>query len=302
MWLQQLLRGTPTISEVADLWPDTMAVSGLRGAGAFTRIGQRWLERWCDAIYASSDAVVYISPGVGRVLQARGVPRERLHYIPKPADEQAFHVAGRSMRQELNVDPKAVVLLYAGAMGAAQDLGTLVEACSIVDDPRLTVLLAGSGSQEGALRRAVDLTGRSNIRFLGRFPQDRMADLLATADVAFVSLAEHPLSAITMPSKTQAILASGRPILVAANGDLASLVGSSHVGFTALPGNPESIAQAIRALLRAGNERLAEMGVLARRLYATQFSVDRTTDQIEGLLAQVAQAPRRHLSSRLRAQ
>lgn len=301
MWLQQAMRGTPTVCEVGDLWPDTMAVSGLAGAGVLTRLGHAALNRWCNSMYSSSDAVVYISPGVGEILAGRGVPRERLHYIPKPADEQAFHPNGRSLRTELDIDSDAVVLLYAGAMGAAQGLGSLVEACALIDDPRLVVLLAGSGTQEEALRSAVAAKGVSGIRFLGRVPHSQMADLLATADAAYVSLAQHPLSAVTMPSKTQSTLAAGRAILVAASGDVANLVESHRVGFTALPGDPASVAQAIRAALQSGRRGLADKGRAARLLYEAEFSVDRTTTQVETLLGEVSRVQRGGLLHRTKA-
>lgn len=292
MWLHQLRYCTPTVSEVGDLWPDTMAVSGLQGAGAFARLGRVGLERWCSAMYDSSDAVVYISPGVGEILAQRGVSRERLHYIPKPADEGVFHTAGRSLRTALQIDPDAVVLVYAGAMGAAQGLGSLLEACALVDDPRLVVLLAGSGTQENQLRRVADSKHVRSVRFLGRVPHSEMGDLLATADAGYVSLAQHPLSSITMPSKTQATLAAGRAILVAATGDVANLVESNGVGITALPGTPTSIAEAIRVMLKLGRRGLADMGRAARLLYETEFSVERTTTRAEGLLDEVSRARR----------
>lgn len=290
MWLQQALRGTPAVCEVGDLWPDTMSVSGLAGAGPLSRVGEAVLHRWCNAMYASSDAVVYISPGVGDVLAARGVPQERLHYIPKPADERTFHPGGRSLRTELGISPDAVVLLYAGAMGAAQGLEALIDACALVDDARLVVLLAGSGTQEGALRKAADDERLDNVRFLGRLPHSQMPDLLATADAAYVSLAQHPLSAVTMPSKTQSTLASGRAILMTATGDAAALVETRKVGFTARPGDPASIAQAIRSLLQTGRRGLADLGRAARQVYEAEFSVDSTTIQVEDLLAGVASA------------
>lgn len=301
MWLQQALRGTPTVCEVGDLWPDTMAVSGLDGAGPLTRMGEAALHGWCNAMYASADAVVHISPGVGDLLATRGVPKGRLHYVPKSADEKTFHPGGRSLRTQMDIDPEAVVLLYAGAMGAAQGLDALVDACALVDDPRLVVLLAGSGTQEESLRRAVDVKGLECIRFLGRVPHAQMCDLLATADAAFVSLAPHPLSAVTMPSKTQSTLAAGRAILMAAPGDAATLVESRGVGFTALPGDSVSIAQGLRSLLQTGQRGLADLGRTARRVYEAEFSVDRTTSQVEELLADIAQNQRHGLLRRTKA-
>ncbi|MDO5500414.1 MAG: glycosyltransferase family 4 protein [Propionibacteriaceae bacterium] len=293
MWLQQVLHSTPTVCEVGDLWPDTMAVSGLSGSSALTRFGRSVLDRWCNAMYSSSEAVVYISPGVGEILADRGVPRDKLHYIPKSADEETFHPSGTSMREKLGIDEDAVVLVYAGAMGLAQGLGTLIDACRLIDDPRLVVLLAGSGTQEAALREAVSSGGIRNVRFLGRVPHAEMSDLLATADVAFVSLADHPLSAVTMPSKTQSTLAAGCAVLVAATGDVADLVRSNGVGFTARAGDAESIADALRAVLRVGRRGLADIGRTARLVYESQFSLERSTESIEMLLGSVAAEPRR---------
>lgn len=289
MWALQLLQGVPTVCEVADLWPDTMDVAGLQGAGIAKRAASGLLDRWCRAMYASSDAVVYISPRVGAMLADRGVRRERLRYIPKSADEAVFRPGGASMRKELGISPDAIVLSYAGAMGTAQGLDSLIDACALVKDPRLVVLLAGSGTRENELREKVAHTGQADrIRFIGRLPQERMTDFLATSNLAYVSLADHPLSWATLPSKTQSTLSAGRPILAAAHGDLADLVRSHGVGFTASPGDPQSIANAIRSALAARNGELDAMGAAAQALYLNEFSVRRTTDQVEGLLASIA--------------
>jgi colanic acid biosynthesis glycosyl transferase WcaI len=121
MWVQQLLRGTPTVCDVGDLWPDTMQVSGLNGAAKLNGRASRIVEWWCNAMYASSDMVTYISPGVGELLAARGVPKERLQYLPKPADERIFHPGGISLRPSLGIDEDAVVVSYAGAIVLADD-------------------------------------------------------------------------------------------------------------------------------------------------------------------------------------
>lgn len=293
MWLQQLLHGTPTTCQVLDLWPDTVEVSGLDGAELISRFTRSVLDRWCDAIYASSDAVTYISPGVGRLLADRGVAPERLHFIPLSADEGLFHPGGRSLRGELGLEAATTILLFAGSMGGAQGVEALLDACALVPDPRLVVLLAGSGTHERELRERAAALNLSAVHWLGRLPQDRMTDLLATADLAYIPLAPHPLSAVTMPSKTQSTLAAGRAILAAADGDLAAVVAGNGVGFTATPGDPRSIAAAIRAALDLGNDGLARMGQRSRQTYLAQFSVDRTVTLMEDLLTDVAASGRR---------
>lgn len=299
MWMQQLLRGTPTVCDVGDLWPDTIQVSGLDGVARLNGRAMRLIERWCEAMYESSDMVTYISPGVGELLASRGVPEHRLQYLPKPADERTFHPGGTSLRSSLAIDEDAVVVSYAGAMGAAQGMDTLLEAVALVDDPRLVVLLAGSGAGYGQLKRRAAELSLANVRFLGRLPQEQMTDLMATSDAAYVSLADHPLSAVTMPSKTQAALASGRAVLAAAVGDLANLVSGGRLGFVAQPGDSASIAGALKATVAAGRGELARIGEVARARYVDEFSVEHTTTRLEAVLAEVAER-RRGRWSRLR--
>ncbi len=298
MWVQQVTRGTPTVCDVSDLWPDTIRVSGLDGAKALDGLGLRIVDQWCKAMYASSDLITYISPGVRDILISRGVPTERLQYLPKPADERIFHPGGTSLRRRLGIREDSVVVSYSGSMGAAQGLEALIEAFAAVDDPRLVLLMAGSGTQQDLLERNASRLNLPNIRFLGRLPQEQMTDLMATSDIAFASLARNPISSVTMPSKTQAAMACGRPVLAAASGDLARLITSNNLGFVAQPGDSASIAMALRAALNAGRPMLAKLGASARALYLAEFSLDHTTDLLESALSDVSQR-RRGLWSRL---
>ena len=134
--------------------------------------------------------------------------------------------------------------------------------------------------------------GVGEVRFLGRLPQEQMTNLMATSDACYVSLADHPLSAVTMPSKTQATLAAGRAVIAAASGDLASLVRDGGLGCVANPGDADSIAQALRAAASQGRTKLAEIGAAARARYLAEFSVDHTTDRLEAILGTAARRPR----------
>lgn len=298
MWTQQLLRGTPTVCEVADLWPDTVLVSGLSGSGGLARVGGRALNAWCNAMYRSSDSVTYIAPSVGGILADRGVDPQRLHLVPKPADEEIFHRGGTSRRAEFGLSESTTILLYAGALGEAQGLDALLEAASRVRDEDLVVLLAGSGTHEESLRAHASELGINNVRFLGRLSHAEMTDLYATADVAYISLASHPLSNVTMPSKTQSILASGTVALCAAEGDVAAVIESAG-GFTALPGDADAIADAMRQAVALGRDHLEGLGQRARTEYDERFSVARTTDLAEQILIRAARG-KRPLSRRLR--
>lgn len=289
-WPARRIFGVPVVVHVLDLWPDTVLASGFGSRGRGYTAAQRAMNAWCNRMYRAAQSVAYISPGVGRVLAERGVPEEKLAYVPMWAEESIFRPSEDDLRDELGIDAEAVVVLYAGTLGGAQGLDTLIDACRTVDDRRFVCLIAGSGVQEEELRQRAARGGAGAVRFLGRVPQDRMTALMATADIGYVGLRPHDLSHITMPSKTQAILASGRPLLVAAAGDVASVVRSNALGWAVDPGSPDEIADAIRAACRLGRPGLSGIGARARTYYENTFSVRRGVDRVEELLLAAADA------------
>lgn len=276
----------PTVAHVLDLWPDTLLAAGFDGRRY--QIAKRMLDIWCGAMYQAADSVAYISPGVGDVLRDRGVPADKLAYVPMWADETTFRPSDADMRDELGLSPETVVLLYAGALGEAQGLDALVDACARIIDPRFVCLIVGSGTAEDRLRERAQRLGATNIRFLGRLPQSRMTELMATGDFNYVGLRPHALSAVTMPSKTQAALSSGRALLVAADGDVAGVVRESGVGWSVPPGDVSAIATAIGAACQMGCAGLHRMGVAARTYYERTFSVDQGVQRTEALLERAA--------------
>jgi colanic acid biosynthesis glycosyl transferase WcaI len=288
MLAAKLAFGTPSVAHVLDLWPDTVLAGGFATDGRLYRAASVPLNAWCHSMYSAASAVAYISPGVGDVLHRRGVPREKLHFVPMWADEQVFRPSTAHLRHELGLAEDQIVLLYAGALGNAQGLDSLLRACAQIRDPRFVALIAGSGTAEGSLRSEAENLGLTNVRFLGRFPQDRMTELMATADMSYVSLSSHPLSAVTMPSKTQAALAAGRPLVVAADGDVLRVVEEGGAGFTAAAGDVGAICRALEQACELGRSGLAELGARARDYYDRQFSARSGVDRIERLLVEAA--------------
>lgn len=287
IWASRLL-GVPAVLHALDLWPDTLAVSGFDRGGLSSRPAAALLSTWSRLMYRSADIVAYNSMGVGEVLAARGIPGDRLAYVPLWTDEQVFRPGGPDLRAELGIAQDTIVLLYAGTIGAAQGLESLVEACRRVAGSRFLCLIAGSGPSEAELTEKVRRGGADNIRFLGRVPTAEMTGLIATADLCYIGLRPHPLSAITMPSKTQSVLAAARPALVAAQGDVARVITDSGAGWAVDPHDTAAIADRISAACAIGRAGLAELGGKGRAYYEQFFSVRRGVDRIEELLTQVA--------------
>lgn len=292
MWAARYGFTVPCVVHVMDLWPDTLLAGGFVHGGNAFRVVEKGLNAWCNAMYRAANSVAYISPAVGAVLRGRGVSAKKLVYVPMWADENIFRPSGDGLRSELGIPEDAIVLIYAGALGHAQGLDALLDACAKIEDPRFRCLIAGSGICESSLRRRAEDLRLSTVKFLGRVPQEHMTSLMATGDISYIGLRSHALSPITMPSKTQAGLAAGRALLVAAEGDVANVIHESGAGFTADPGNPASIAEAIRCACVLGREGLYKMGQRARTYYERTFSITLGVHRIESLLEHAAASRR----------
>lgn len=281
MWALRAL-GAPIVSHVLDLWPDSFYATGFGSRIEGGALGAA-LEAWTSSMYRVSEQVAYISPSVGGLLAERGVARDKLHYVPMWADEAAFRPT-LGDREGFDIPSESVVLTYAGALGDAQGLETLIDACRMVDDPRFLCIVAGSGTAEDDLRQRAE--GVTNVRFLGRVPQADMASLLGSSDAGYISLRSHRLSSYSLPSKTQALLAAGVPLLVAADGDVVQVARESEAGLVADQNDPASIASAIRSLVQMDAAGRAAMGVAGRRYYERTFSARSGAERVEHLLTE----------------
>ena len=213
----------------------------------------------------------------------RGVPSEKVHAIFNWTDEQVFKP----------MDPKAHdgrVVMYAGTLGLAQGLDTLLTALRYVRTPDVTLALVGTGPAEGHLRRRVEDEGLQNVEFVGRLMPDEAREEMRRADVHLVSLADRALFRITMPSKVQSLLASGVPIIVSAPGEARQLVESCGAGVGVPAEDPVALAHAIDSLLARSQDDLGLMGELGERFYRDNCSSAVGSAALAGVLVNAARA------------
>jgi colanic acid biosynthesis glycosyl transferase WcaI len=293
MWWSRYAQGVPTVLHIMDLWPDSILASGFARPGRAYSVVERGVHAWCNGMYRASSSVAYISPGIGPLIASRGVPEEKLHYVPVWTDEEVFRPATATLRERLGIHSDQVVLLYAGALGDQQALEPLITACSMINDPRLVCLVAGAGIAEQRLRALAESSGATNVRFIGLIPKQEMTEVMASGDVHYVGLHTGSLSKITLPSKLQATMACAKPLIVAVEGDAAKVATESGGGFAVVPGRPEELAHTIRRVLAMTHEELTTMGRAARSYYDRTFSVEIGVDRVEHLLREAASQHRR---------
>ena len=254
-------RGAHLILHVSDLWPDSVVELGAV-TNRFAIGGARRLER---SAYRGAARIVAPTAGIVERLQSRPEAEGKLSRIPPSVDLQRFAAPPLSRDGPLRV-------LYAGTVGMAQGLATLVEAARLAGPERVAVTIAGAGAELDEVR-AVARTA-SNVRVLGGLPADAIPGLYAEADVAAVLLRDRPLFAGALPTKLFEAMAAGRPIALAGRGEAARLVERSGAGVVAAPEDPAALAAALVALADRPEDELRAVGA---RGVATAAEFDRRT-------------------------
>ena len=116
----------------------------------------------------------------------------------------------------------------------------------------------------------------------------RIGVFLDAADALLVHLRKDPLFEITIPSKIQAYMAIGKPLLAAVAGDAADLVRIAKCGVIAEPGDPESIATAAEELAARDAQELMSLGDAATRFYAEQLCLTKGVQAFGAILSRLA--------------
>jgi lipopolysaccharide/colanic/teichoic acid biosynthesis glycosyltransferase/glycosyltransferase involved in cell wall biosynthesis len=262
-------RNTPFVYDIQDLWPDTVAASGMMS----NPITLTLLSKLCKVVYRRARHITVLSLGFKEQLVRRGVPPDKIDVIYNWCDETALKLKGGPVTRLCSAD--RFCILFAGTMGHVQGLDSVLHAAQICQTavPAAEFLFMGGGVDRDRLQSMALEMHLDNVRFLPRQPMHCMGAILAGADALLVHLKDDPLFRITIPSKTQAYLAAGKPILMAVRGEATSLITSSGAGIMCQPRDPGSIAAAVKELAEAGKNRLAEMGRNGAAFYERELSV-----------------------------
>lgn len=259
----KLFRKTPVVLDIQDMWPDSLGSSGMLR----NRLVLSLVNGACNLLYRHCDHIIVLSPGFKALLVERGVAAEKITVVYNWADE-AQPVPASEWASPFP-DDGAFKVLFAGNMGAAQQLETVLDAAHVLQSRRVdcTFYFMGGGVDRDSLRAKAEGMGLRNVRFLPRVPLAEVQRFLVAADALLVHLVDDPLFRITIPSKTQAYLYAGRPILMGVSGDAEDLIRAAGAGQVFAPGDATALVDAVESLMHAGPEGRSRMGRDGRQFY-----------------------------------
>lgn len=279
------LKGCPVVLWVQDLWPESLSATG----HVRNRLILKMVEWVVCFIYRHVDLLLVQSRAFEAPVRALASSTPIVYY-PNSVDE-TFAVSASGEVPAVDGLGAGFTVMFAGNIGAAQGVGVIVEAASLLKEyADIHFVVLGDGSCREEMLKAVRQRGLTNLHLPGRFPVETMPSFMQKASALLVTLADQPIFAATVPNKVQAYLAAGRPIVACLNGEGARLVVDAGAGLATPAEDAKALADTILRLYGLSPTEREKMGENGRRYYQNHFDHDRLVNQLIGYLQAASQS------------
>ena len=271
------LKGAPLVLNVADRWPASAVELGVLTDRRAIALAEA-LERWC---YRHAAAITVPTEKMAAALELLPEAAGKVTVVTPAVDLERFDPSPPVQRPPLKV-------LYAGTLGLAHDLETIIKAAELAGSQVVEVTLVGDGARAAALRRRTAV----NVRVMPAVDPATVAALYAEADAGAVLLRDLPIFEEALPTKLLEVMAAGRPVVAALRGTAARLIRETGAGIVVDPGDAAALARAFEELA-ADPARVLRAGRAGRACAEQRFGRQTAVDSWERLLGSLV-APASH--------
>lgn len=274
------LKNAKLVLWVQDLWPESLSATGfvkniylLRMVGCVVRL----IYQCCDKLLVQSRA--FVEP------MLRYTRREKIHYYPNSIKLRKNKTDVKIPKELSELLEQYFCVVFAGNLGTAQALDTLIQAARCLrDDADIRLVLVGSGSRLSWLKTEREALGLSNLVLPGRFPAELMPAIFERSSALLVSLNNEDIFAQTIPSKIQAYLAAGRPIIASINGEGARVVLEAGAGLVSAAEEVMPLVDNIRILKKMDLIGRDALGASGKEYFYKNFEMHIRIEELVHML------------------
>ena len=272
------IKRTKLVLDERDLFPETAVALGSLKPGYLTH----FISIWHRFVCKKADWIIAATPGIMEMLLEKGIPANKMMVLPNAFPPKDLNGKTLETVPIQNGAGKNFTVLYAGGMGLANELMTVLKAAQILQTANLPIkfIFVGEGERKLEYSSYCKKNALLNCQFLSVLPRSQMSALLEQADVCVHSLKADPFWRCALSSKIFDYLASGKPIIFAGIGDISDLLQKSGAGISVPPEDPSTLASAIQRLYSEPDIRI-EMGKKAKLYMEEHFSIKSQMECLE---------------------
>lgn len=270
--IYSLLNNKRMLLYCLDIWPASMKAYGINESSILFRL----VHLLSMKIYQKAERIFITSRGFRGYLEKLGVNLGNITYLPQYC-EDAYRRTGSSSVQKND----KMRMLYAGNIGKLQNLKVALYAMNMIRTEKTVQLhIVGDGSEVGNLKKLSDeLHLEDSVYFYNAVPIEEICEYYSTADAFLITLTDDDQVSLTLPAKVQSYMASGKPIIAAAKGEVIDIINEARCGLVAGSNDYVTLARNILYLANK-REQWEEYGKNARTYYEVHFKKEKFMEQL----------------------
>lgn len=262
---------------VLDLWPESLsAAGGIKNESILGFFDQ--ITKW---IYRNSNTLLVGSKGYRQSIIKKGDFDKKIKYFPNWVEESLLE------NKSLVIPdfPLGFNIVVAGNMGEAQDLPHVLDAILLLKGKPINIIFIGDGRKKEYVDKfAIENGLQKQIHCLGRYPLDYMPSFFEKADILFMALKDKPIFTLTVPSRIQAYMSAGKPIVAMINGEGANLIAEADCGWAVPAEDSKTLASLFEYLSNLDSQSLYLKGMNGKKFSETHFNFKKCIDHLEQII------------------
>ncbi|MDC1382719.1 glycosyltransferase family 4 protein [Candidatus Puniceispirillum sp.] len=271
--------GVPVFFWILDLWPESLrATKAIESLFLLNAVNY-----WVKWVYARCEILFISSRSFSKSLKLQGIQTDKIKYLPNWIEKD--YEAHQSICKKKELEYFKIV--YAGNIGVAQDLPSLLKAASKLANclPEIRWQIVGDGRLLSWFKSEVSRLDLDKIiEFSGQLPANELPKIFDKADALLVTLCDDPVVSLTVPGKVQTYMASGKPILAMINGEGAKIIFDSGGGFVADASDVDHFCENVIKLASKTTEQRKNIGEAGRKYALKEFDRKKILDRLERII------------------
>ena len=265
------LKKTETIMYVLDLWPENLfSVMNIKNKlmrGLATKISH-WHYKKVDKIIVLSERMKQ------QIIKVTKIDSNKIIVLPQTCEKI----------YETNIQDKALSakfsggfnIVYTGNISPAQDFGTIIKAAKKIKADginKIKWIIVGDGKSKKWLEDQANLNGLNDcFYFEGQKPIADMPKYTNIADLLIGCLIKSDLLEATIPAKIMSYLASGKPLVVAMDGEVQTLINNTiKCGLAGPTNDSEVLYNNILKIYHMNSQERSNMGTRAKQYHLKNY-------------------------------
>lgn len=263
---------------VLDLWPESLQAAG----GINNKFILGFFDSLTKWIYKNCDTILIGSKGYRKSINKKGNFDSKIEFFPNWVEDSLNESA---IDGQIPKYPDGFNIVVAGNMGDAQDLPHIMEAMLLLKGKAINLIFIGDGRKKNFVEKfTANHQMKKQIICLGRYPLEMMPSFFTQADILFMALKDEPIFALTVPSRLQAYMSAGKPIVAMINGEGADLIKEADCGWSVPAEDSQALATLLEKLSTTDKTLLSQKGQNGKTYSVANFNFSSCIDHLESFL------------------